>query len=51
MQYSFNKNTQAIDAKGNKITLPKETFLVNVVFQQIDNYEAVSLDNNNYKKF
>lgn len=28
MQYSFNKKTQAIDAKGTKITLPTDTFLV-----------------------
>lgn len=30
MQYTFNKKTQAIDAKGNKINLPTDTFLVNL---------------------
>lgn len=49
MQYSFNKNTQAIDAKGNKINLPKETFLVNERFNQMDNLDTI--DFNNYVKF
>lgn len=45
MQYVFNKKTQAIDAKGNKVNLPTDTFLVRLEFQGPVEVGAIAFDN------